>query len=234
MVAPTINLHEMLVSEQPLLDPAQLEEERRQAWLEERRGRFTASEIFKLFPKSLKKMSEGDTTKGYIEEKVAEKLGSYSLDVFSKHMEWGKQYEDEAVKKYIENTGLNATNYGKEQEFITKGDWAGGTPDFRVGKNGGQIKCPSSPREHLRHLQMKSYKDLLKVNYKHYAQCQMEIYICDAEWWDFVSYDPRLLGKNPDKALKIVRIEPDIAFQDLLQKSIKKASEIAEDILKGL
>jgi hypothetical protein len=106
-----------------------------------RLGRFTASEIHKLF-------TGGTTRQTYIFEK-AEELATGRMKEFSnKHTDHGHMYEHEAITTFNEVTGLNAENL--LQEFFPINNDCGATPDAKVVDFSGNIlasmdvKCPTT------------------------------------------------------------------------------------------
>ena len=106
-----------------------------------RLGKFTASEIHKLF-------TGGTTRQTYIFEK-AEELATGRMKEFSnKHTDHGHMYEHEAIMSFNEVTGLNAENL--LQEFFPINENCGATPDAKiVGFNDDllasmDVKCPTT------------------------------------------------------------------------------------------
>ncbi len=89
----------------------------------ERLGKFTASEIHKLF-------TGGTTRSTYIFEKAEEIVKGHSKEFSNKHTDHGHMHEHEAIENFSEVSGLNAENL--MQEFFKINDDCGATPDAKV------------------------------------------------------------------------------------------------------
>lgn len=97
------------------------------------------------------------------------------------HMERGKEMEDEARDLYTFESGAAPQRVG----FARNGQ-KGCSPDSLIDVNGGlEIKTA------LAHIQIAR---LLKEELpsEHRAQVQGSLWVCEREWWDFVSYCPKL------------------------------------------
>lgn len=117
-------------------------------------------------------------------------------DTFSNaHLERGKEMEAEARALYA-LTYEPVTQVG----FIRNGR-KGASPDSLVGNNGGlEIKTA------LPHIQLPR----LRANVlppEHKAQVQGNIWVAEREWWDFMSYWPKL----PPLVVRVYRDEAYIA-----------------------
>lgn len=97
------------------------------------------------------------------------------------HMERGKALEDEARDLYTFESGAAPMRVG----FIRNGQ-KGCSPDSLIGDKGGlEIKTA------LAHIQIgRLLKDELPSEHK--AQVQGSLWVAEREWWDFVSYSPKL------------------------------------------
>src|SRR5690606_7718010 len=116
-------------------------------WFEIRKGRFTASKIHLLEkqPRSKADREAGKlsgTAEKYVMQKVQERLsGVPEPEVFSKPMEWGKENEPLAIKRYEELTGTKVWEVG----FVAYGDNAGASTDDMVSYDGIiEVKCQDS------------------------------------------------------------------------------------------
>lgn len=215
-------------------------------WQYSRLGKFTASEIHKLFskPKSGNGMfGEGALT--YIRQKAAECLTMEVKDeVNSYSITWGYQYEKEACKLYEKATGVEGIYYGKENpKFFEWKDYAGGSPDWQgetiepidmhdKGLIGADFKCPYNSDIHLANLQLKSAEDLLKQHKDYYIQAQSNILFCDWDQFDFVSYDPRF--RDERLRLKILTIYPDKCMIGDIKERLAAAEEVKQQIINEL
>lgn len=118
-------------------------------WHEIRRGRFTSSEMHKLFTKpqskeyGLQNEGFGKTAVTYIETKAMEIFTGQDLsnDIDNLYaVKWGNIFERCAFEFYQLMTGDKAEICG----FYPYGENAGGSVDFKSRIRGvGEIKCPS-------------------------------------------------------------------------------------------
>jgi biotin operon repressor len=190
-----------------------------------RRGMFTASEIHKLMGKTL----DTDTAQTYIMEKVAEELGVYEDEIWSKAIQWGNDFEPEAKRYYSLAMKVNIEN----SDFILA-PWcehAGASPDGKIeGQSKGlEFKCPFNPKNHIKHLMIRSAGELKSECKEYYWQIQMGLAVTGWDAWDFISFDPRF-----KQSLRMVAIEikPEPADIALMKDRILKAVEIKNQILK--
>jgi len=73
-----------------------------------------------------------------------------------------------------------------EVAFIVKDDFIGVSPDGLIGDDGMlEIKCPTTITQVKRALSDNYSKD-------YYEQIQMQLWVAEREWCDFLSFDPRL------------------------------------------
>jgi hypothetical protein len=146
-------------------------------WFKCRLGLPTASRFATVMAKG-----EGKTRSEYMRKLAGEILTGEPAEGFtSVHMERGRTMEDEARETYafVESAEI------KRVGFIRNGN-KGASPDSLVGENGGlEIKTA------LPHIQIdRLERDRLPP--EHRAQVQGNIWLSEREWWDFVSYWPRL------------------------------------------
>jgi hypothetical protein len=146
-------------------------------WFQARLGIPTASKFATVMAKG-----EGKTRSEYMRKLAGEILTGEPADSFSNgHMERGKEMEDEARETYafVENAEIRRVG------FIRNGK-KGASPDSLVGANGGlEIKSA------LPHIQIdRLERDRLPPEHK--GQVQGNLWLSEREWWDFVSYWPRL------------------------------------------
>lgn len=146
-------------------------------WFECRRGLPTASKFATVMAKG-----EGKTRSEYMRKLAGEILtGEISEQFSNAHTDRGNAMEDEARETYAFLETAEIIRVG----FIRNGN-KGASPDSLVGANGGlEIKTA------LPHIQI----DRLERNRlppEHRAQVHGNIWLSEREWWDFVSYWPRL------------------------------------------
>lgn len=150
-------------------------------WLRVRMGIVTASE-FKTIIGVKKDAREKVTRDTYMRKLAGELLTGEPMATFQNaDMERGKIIEDEARDMYAFMTDTELQRVG----FISNYD-AGCSPDSLIGTDGGlEIKSA------LAHIQIER---LLRgeLPSEHRAQVQGNIWIAEREYWDFVSYCPKL------------------------------------------
>lgn len=146
-------------------------------WFAARAGIPTASRFATVMAKG-----EGKTRSEYMRKLAGEILTGEPSEQFSNiHTDRGNAMEDEARETYAFINDAEIQRVG----FIRNGN-KGASPDSLVGTNGGlEIKTA------LPHIQIdRLERDRLPPEHK--AQVQGNLWISEREWWDFVSYWPRL------------------------------------------
>ena len=111
-------------------------------------------------------------------------------------MERGKLLEDEGRTLYAFMSDAEPVQVG----FIRNGR-KGGSPDSLVGDKGGLEIKTAIPAVQIERLQ----RGTLPTEYV--AQVQGNLWVSEREWWDFVSYWPKL----PPLIVRVYRDEPYIA-----------------------
>ncbi|MCB1466438.1 MAG: YqaJ viral recombinase family protein [Rhizobiaceae bacterium] len=180
-------------------------------WFSVRRGIPTAS----MFATVMAKGKSGGvslTRSKYLRELAGEIITCEPQESFSNsHMERGKAMEDEARDAYVFLHDTDVHRVG----FIRNGS-KGASPDSLVGDDGGlEIKTA------VAHIQIER---LLRGDLppEHRAQVQGNIWIAEREWWDFVSYWPKL-------PLFKVRVRRDDAYIETLSEAVDRFNdELAE------
>ena len=114
-------------------------EQRTNEWHEQRKGKFTASEVYKL----MGARGLGETGKTYAIEKAIDELFGITEERFvSYDMERGTTLEPLAfnkIKELFDLDFIDVTNCG----FFTKDENSGSSPDGLIGSDGIlEIKCP--------------------------------------------------------------------------------------------
>jgi hypothetical protein len=172
-------------------------------WFAARAGIPTASEfhtVMAVGPKGGKSVTRVD----YLNKLAGEILTGEPMSSYSNgDMERGKLMEDEARDLYAFQTGAELRRVG----FIRNGD-KGASPDSLIGVNGGlEIKSAAA------HIQIKR---LLadELPSEHRAQVQGSIWVAEREWWDFISYCPKL-------PLLIKRVYRDEAYITTLALAVE-------------
>ncbi|MDH2092679.1 YqaJ viral recombinase family protein [Rhizobium pusense] len=152
-------------------------EQGEEEWFRARMGIPTASKFATVMAKG-----EGKTRSEYMRKLAGEILTGEPQEAFSNgHTERGNAMEDEARQHYAFVEVAEIQRVG----FIRNGN-KGASPDSLVGNNGGlEIKTA------LPHIQIdRLERDRLPPEHK--AQVQGNLWLSEREWWDFVSYWPKL------------------------------------------
>lgn len=217
-------------------------ESKKEQWMNDRCGSFTASQIHALFTepktKSAQKMgllSESAMT--YIKSRAAELLTGTTPETFtSKEMQWGIDNEPYAAKLIQEKYGNLVYFGGENPKFFSLTDFSGASPDGYYNTTLGEIKCPNSST-HIDYLMMAKDSDpsasLKDYNKAYWHQLQMggvclkhhgvEITHCS-----LVSYDPRF---KRDFQLAEITFPIDAGYEEILRKKISKAENQLRQIL---
>lgn len=169
-------------------------------WISARTGRITASRISDLMA-TLKRGGEAASRRDYRAELIAERLtGKAESRYVSKEMRYGSEQEPFARTAYE----IRSENTVDQVGFVFHPslDFSGASPDGLIREDGGvEFKCPKTTT-HL------AYIAAGTVPKEYENQMLWNMACAEREWWDFVSFDPRL----PEKLmLFIVRMPRDEA-----------------------
>jgi len=191
-------------------------------WENLRLGKFTASQIHKLYGNGKSKdklFSDGGIT--YIYETAGEILTGEKASRFEGNAatEWGQMYEPIAIAKLEETNLWEIEHYGNNNPvfnpFPYAKNYAGGSPDFWVNQSKliGEIKCPINTSIHLKRLRYKTQQDLLKEEPAIYVQIQFNMLCAEScERGLFVSFDDRV--KHESMKLIQLPVEHDFEYQE--------------------
>jgi len=185
-------------------------------WEEARLGRITASRFSDVLvqPRGKEARDRGElsqTAESYMLDVIAETLTGQSQGPRTTlAMQWGIDNEPAAADVYEDITGDSVDEVG----FIQiPNEPIGGSPDRLIGADGGlEIKCPFNTRIHLSYIQA----GVLPKN--HAAQVYGLLWITGREWWDFVSYDPRIADLK--LAFWRLRVYRDAAYIERIEKAV--------------
>ena len=187
-------------------------------WLALRLGKVTASRIKDVLANG-RGNAPSKMAESYMMELVAERLTGESKPFFENDaMRWGTETEGEARAVYsIKNSRFDV----EEVAFIELDDDIGISPDGLVGDDGLiEIKCPNTTTQLKRALSDNYSKD-----YK--AQIQMQLWVSERAWCDFVSFDPRLSGKAGYLEQRVYRDNSYISdMQDKTFEFVGKMKEL--------
>lgn len=186
-------------------------------WFAARAGIPTASEFMTIQAKG-RDGGASVTRRKYMLQLAGEILtGEPTPEGFSNgHMERGKAMEDEARNLYAFMKDADPLRVG----FIRNGR-KGGSPDSLLGANGGlEIKTA------LPHIQIER---LLKgtLPTEHVAQVQGNLWVSEREYWDFVSYWPKL-------PLLVVRVPRDDTYIAKLAEAVDAFNEELDAVVASI
>tara|TARA_R110000851_G_scaffold160243_1_gene303460 strand:+ start:3893 stop:4519 length:627 start_codon:yes stop_codon:yes gene_type:complete len=152
-------------------------------WLAMRLGKVTASKVSDVLSKG-RGSAPSKMAETYMIELVAEVLTGNSKPFFENDaMRWGTETEPQARAMYAVNNDFVDV---KEVAFVEHNEQVGISPDGLIGDKGLlEIKCPNTTTQIKRAL-----SDDYSADYK--AQIQMQLWVTEREWCDFLSFDPRL------------------------------------------
>lgn len=174
----------------------QIVEQRSEAWFNIRKGKITSSEIHKIMGKD----SLSETAKTYLLDKVSETLGGFAALAAGPALEWGTELEETAIEIYsgVRNVAV------EKASFIAYNDHYGGSPDGLVAPDGIlEVKCPYNSTNHFKHGLIKSDADFKKAKPDYYYQCISNMVCANAQWCDFISFDPRV---KPEYSMYVYRL----------------------------
>ena len=152
-------------------------------WLAMRLGKVTASKVSEVISKGRGK-APSKSAETYMVELIAETLTGKSKPFFENDsMRHGTETEPQARSMYEVNNNFVSV---REVAFVEHNDQVGISPDGMIGEDGLlEIKCPATTTQIKRAL-----SDDYSADYK--AQIQMQLWVTERKWCDFVSFDPRL------------------------------------------
>lgn len=214
-------------------------------WYRKRLGCITGSQVG-LLMKSGRNKSElfGETAKSYIYSVAAERdmnpiivsddelFEEYlkQVDISSKSMRWGNEQEENARELYEQITGRRIVEVGSckhptIENFASSPD--GYFYDESTGEKGClEIKCPNQATFMRYKDEVKDNASLLLAKSEYFFQCQAHMMVTGAQWCDFVVFCP--FQQHP---IHIVRITPDLSCFAELEKRIKAANDIINQII---
>lgn len=191
-------------------------------WLSMRLGWITASR-FKDVKSNGRGGAPSKTRLSYMYQLAAEAITGERVESFSsEYMDWGTKTEPQACAMYE----LDSGNSVDHPAFIkwNKVNKIGISPDGIISVDGGlEIKCPKTTT------QIETFLSG-KMPTSHAPQVQGSLWVTGREWWDFVSFDPRIDGDASYFCQRQYRDEKYIS--ELEEKCLSFESELLEMISK--
>lgn len=221
-------------------------------FLEQRIGKFTASEIYKLFiePKTKADKDAGnwsETAKGYIKNKAVEQKYGYRENIVNKAMEHGIITEAEAFDKFKFITNQEWSLVSKQ--FFEINEHSGASPDGVLYDGLDiiavcDIKCPQ-PNTFF-DLKI-DYKEGKEMESKYFYQLQMQMLAtkCDTAFLcyylaeQFVDTYTNAIDHDfshipLEDRLIILTCQKDPKVHDLITSKIEKAEALKQEYIKLL
>lgn len=203
-----------------------------QEWYDARLGVVTASRFKEVMtqPRSKADKEAGklsDSAMTYMCELIAERLTGEMKEVSTANFEWGHVQEPKAVADYQFSRNVEVTPVG----LVLRDDGlVGSSPDSLVNEDGGlEIKSPANPAIHL--------KTLIRneIPAEHIPQVQGGMWICEREWWDFMSFRNDMPPGSESFVVRVYRDDDYIktmesrvnAFIDTMQNELAKIQQRA-------
>lgn len=196
-----------------------------QEWKDARLGWVTASRFADVMTQPRgKAASLSQTADSYMLDLVGEWLTGQQASTFESFaMKRGTELEPLARDAYSARTGRAVFTTGFVRHPTES--LVGCSPDGVIGDDGGiEIKCPETYKAHVRVLVSGEMPE------EHTAQVQGAMWVTGREWWDFVSFDPRM--PNDATQLMIVRVPRDEAYIVELADRVVKFRDVLVTTLR--
>ena len=208
-------------------------------WYSARLGKFTASNFAALMARPADRSQQWSRSSvTYIQELAFQLFhNKYNESPNNDATRWGMRHEDKALQEFGHASGFNINESG----FVIHPEYpeVGATPDAFVVENKNhtetvlaQVKCPFSQKNHLQYSRkIHDACTLKKCRSAIHWQIQGEIWVTGASHSYFVSYDPRIMGKE---RLHFVRIDRDQRAIDELEAIVRDAIVLRNNFLEEL
>lgn len=190
--------------------------QRTEEWHQARCGKFTGSRFVDVMARNKK---TGEPLKAYhdlIMDIIVERMTQKPIEGPTGYaLQWGTDVEPFAREAYELETGLSVVESG----FIVHPlhEFAGCSPDGLVGDDGGlEMKCPKSSAIHLERF-------IEGVPAEYVPQIQGCMWVAGRQWWDFVSFDPRMPESHQ---LLVRRVERDESYINKLAIAVLEAEQL--------
>jgi hypothetical protein len=224
--------------------------EEQTTWMLNRKGKFTASEIWKLFTEPRTKADKeagkfSQTAETYITEKAVEMAFGYRPKFTSKEMEHGIINEPAGFSAFLDFVDLQGWEYCP-QEFFAIDENSGASPDGICKVDGKitavvDVKCPQP----LTFFGLRAEGDSLEVEAKYFYQLQMQMLATGADEGYLAYYLAEEFGNTftgeveatfdlPIKSRLIIqKIPKDLSVQTEMTDKIGRAVMRRDEIVKS-
>lgn len=136
------------------------------------------------------------------------------------HIKRGWGYEPIARAEYIADTFTAVDEVG----LVQLGDYIACSPDGLVGDDGViEIKILDS-NNYFRQVIEMSEKGVEAIANEHYIQMQFNLFVCNAQWCDYVLYNPKHAAIG--NGLFIRRVEQDSVMQARITQAVDECIPI--------
>lgn len=225
-------------------------------WQNQRKGKFTASEIYKLFvePKTIKDRDAGvwsETANKYIFEKAVETATGWRAEFNSPALTHGVVNEHEGFEAFEKLTGLGFQL--TSTTFYPVNEYAGASPDgvlygesFDVIQSVMDIKCPYNPVSFYEQKKLfkEAEKDFQGVPKQYFYQLQMQMLATGAKSAYLVRYLTSSITDNYGNKFEFEmalenrifwqHLTADEAVQQQILDKIEKAEQTKQAIINEI
>lgn len=169
-------------------------------WHAQRAGKFTGSKLVNVVARNKKTGEKLKAWDDLVWSIAVERITGIQDEGFDSYAtRWGKEVEPFAREAYELATG----NFVDQVSFIEHPVYAfvGVSPDGLIGDDGGlEMKAPKNSIIHLQRFDTGMPEEFI-------PQVQGCMWVTGRQWWDFVSFDPRMPEKLRMLRLTIKRDE---------------------------
>lgn len=217
------------------------------SWLEERVGKFTASEIWKLFVEPRSKSDKwSQVAKTYILEKAVEQYTGFKAKITSKAIEHGIINEKDGFDLFRDVTNLDWKFTGKE--FFRINDYSGASPDAIYCDqldilSVADIKCPQPVNFFERKT---AWLDGEEMSKEYFYQLQMQMLATGAETSFLVYYlasefadtytgqTDFIFNLSPEQRIFFMELKADKEVHERILEKVEKANDYKNQLIDRL
>jgi len=180
-------------------------------WIQKRLGVFSASTAQAI-------ATAGKGLETLVYKKLAEKLANKAPEYTNEDMERGHELEAMARDAYELETG----NIVEQVGFCELNEYVGASPDGLVKDGLVEIKCKND---------VNFIKERLsdEIDSAHRWQMQMQMYVTNRKWCDYVVFNP-----NFEKSLVIKRVKRDEEAIKKIKLGLDEGIKMFKDLLGRL